>query len=231
MAKAKSTKLRIFIALQVLFKCTDEKHGINSFKLNEFLEPHNLDCSYKFLKSMIRDLRAFGVDVQRKNGVWIKNPPLTEHKLLKIIFAVSTNPLLSKEEATDILQTLKPVVTIYQEEELEGFVEKKHHTEPNDRLFDICSTIQRAIRTGAKIRYTTDEIDPNIPPKYRLLTPANIYQKDICLYVTGLDHKKKADISVDLRTITDVKIVNTKNKSKEIKQSPALDKFTPGYVV
>ena len=179
MAKPKSTKLRIFIALQVLFKCTDEKHGLNSIKLNKFLEPYNLDCSFKFFKSMIRDLRAFGVDVQRKNGVWIKNPPITEDNLQKVIFAVSTNPLLSKEEATDILQTLKPVVTIYQEEDLEGYVEKKHQTEPNNRLFEICSTIQKAIRTSAKIRYTTDEINPNIPSKYRLLTPVNICQKDM----------------------------------------------------
>lgn len=149
----------------------------------------------------------------------------------KIIFAVSTNPLLSKDEATDILQALKPVVTIYQEEELEGYIEKKHHTELNDRLFDICRTVRRAIRTNSRIRYTTDEIDSNIPPQYTLFTPTNIYQKDMCLYVAGYDHKKKTDMSVDLRKIIDIKIVKSKNKSKETKQTPTLDKFTPGYVI
>ena len=53
----------------------------------------------------------------------------------------------------------------------------------------------------------------------------------MCLYVAGYDHKKKTDISVDLRTITDVKIVKTQNKNKQIEQTPALEKFTPGYVV
>lgn len=149
----------------------------------------------------------------------------------KIIFAVSTNPLLSKEEATDILQALKPVVTIYQEEELAGYVEKKHHTEQNDRLFDICRTVQHAIRTNSRIRYTTDNINPNIPPQYILFAPTNIYQKDMCLYVKGYDHKKKTDVSVDLRTITDIKSVKTKNKSKETKQTPTLNIFIPGYKV
>ncbi|MBR4881455.1 MAG: hypothetical protein IKU19_05940, partial [Clostridia bacterium] len=141
MAKPKSVKLRTLIALQALYKCTDEKHGLSGVLINEILKPYKLDCDMWFVRSFLKDLRQFGIGVQRNGGFQIKNHPFTEEKFQKILFAISTNPYLSKEEITDTLNILRPLVTIYQEEYLEGVIDTQ--TETDRKLYKVYYVLQK----------------------------------------------------------------------------------------
>lgn len=226
MRKQKSVKLRIFIALQALFKCTDERHGLNSVILNEFLKPYNLDCKNTFLRSTAEDLRTFGVDVQRKNGLWVKNHPFTEEKFQKLLFAVSTNPYLSKDEVTEILQNLKPFVTIYQEEYLEGAVDT--NTETDGTLYKTFYMLQKAIRTNKTVKYTTSVPGETKRRMFYKYSPKAFYHAVDGLYVTGYNHTLKKEQSVKLNAITAVK-ENTKETFEESKYKRMLETFTPGY--
>ena len=128
MAKPKSMKLRTLVTLHALFKHSDATHRMNSIKLNDFLRPYNLDCTSRVLNDTVRVLREFGVDVRNKGvwenqGIWIQDRPLPDAELNQLIFAVTTNPHLSKSQATEILQNLQPFVTVYQEHLLQGFVD------------------------------------------------------------------------------------------------------------
>ena len=128
MAKPKSLKLRTLVTLHALWKHSDANHRMNTVKLNEHLRPYNVGCTTsRVLNDTVRILREWGMDVRSKGvwenqGIWIENRPLPDHELSRLIFAVTTNPHLSKDQASDILQSLKPFVTVYQEHLLQGRV-------------------------------------------------------------------------------------------------------------
>lgn len=121
MSKRKMLKLTTIISLYALFKHTDEEHRLNSVKLNEFLRPYGLECSgYKTLNKTIKALRMLGVEIKCKGwgsdkGFYVVNRPLNNDELNILVYAVTTNPNLSNEQIDEVLQSIKPFVTVYQE--------------------------------------------------------------------------------------------------------------------
>ncbi len=118
--KVRSVKLRTFAILHIFYKYTDEKHRLNSRKLNEYLAPYGLECDKGVIRDTVKRLREFGVDVGYKGfwgtaGYWIKDRPLEDKALKKLVAAVTTNPNVSQEDKTEILASLRPLVTVYQE--------------------------------------------------------------------------------------------------------------------
>ncbi len=207
MAKAKSTKLRVLHTLYALHKYTDKKHGLNSFTLNDYLKQYNLDCSgNKYFRSIIKALREFGVDVQRKNGVWIKNRHLTDEILQLINFAVTTNPHVSKEQATDVLNCLKPYVTIYQEEILDNYVEVKTISKNSETLLQNSCIIQKAIINEKQIKFTSCNTSSPCSPRM-IFSPKSIYKDDNRLFLSGYNHTKQVEEEVELVTLTNVKLI------------------------
>ena len=219
MAKPKSLKLRTLITLNTLWKYTDSKHRLNSGKLNEHLRPYGLECSPRVLGETVRVLKEFGFDVESKGewnhyGVWIKNRPLSDDALQRLIFAVTSNPHLTQKQATDILQSLKPCVTVYQEELLKGVVETNPDLLAGDNLYKVYSLVHDAILTKRRVRYTVDYIKYNkengLLEKKRqwstLFTPKLVYQTRGRLYMVGYNHPDKRVEAVDLSKVTEIKI-------------------------
>lgn len=148
--KAKSTKLRLLITLHTLYKHSDAEHRINTVQLNEYLKPYGLEYAKGPLGENIKSLREFGLDIRFKHGwsdqgFWIEDRPLSPSKLNKLIYAVTSNPRISKGEATDILQDLKPIVTTYQEEELFGIFDTNLIERTNENSFMVFSIVREAM--------------------------------------------------------------------------------------
>ncbi len=118
--KVKSAKLRTFAILYAFYKYSDEKHRLNSSSLNKLLAPYGLECDKSVIRNTVKRLREFGVNVGYKGfwgtaGFWLADRPLSDDKLNELIYAVRSNPNLSTEQANSILNSLKPLVTVYQE--------------------------------------------------------------------------------------------------------------------
>ena len=219
MAKPKSMKLRTLVTLHALLKYSDANHRMNSIKLNEYLKPYGLDCTSRVLSDTVRVLKEYGLDVRYKGewdsqGVWIEDRLLPDHELKRLIFAVTTNPHLSREQVTDILQSLKPLVTIYQEDLLQGFVDTEPTIEADDSLYWAYSVIHEAIASGRRIRYAVDytQYDPNtqtVTPRREwetLFTPKCIYQTRNTLYMVGFNNTDRRVDAVNLKDISSIRL-------------------------
>lgn len=220
MAKPKSMKLRTLATLHALFKYSDAEHRMNTVKLNEHLKPYYVDCmTSRVLSDTVRIMREFGIDVRSKGewdnqGVWIENRPLPQHELHRLIFAVTTNPHLSKEQATEILHSLKPFVTVYQEPLLKGFVENDQEAPQDDQFYWTYSVIQTAISAKRRVRYAVDYVKyhgdtQTVERKEEwmtLFTPKCLYQAKGQLYMVGYNNTDRRIDAVNLQDITSIKL-------------------------
>lgn len=219
MAKPKSMKLRTLVTLNALLKYSDAQHRMNSIKLNEHLRPYGLDCTSRVLSDTVRILREYGLDVRHKGewdsqGVWIEDRPLPDHELKRLIFAVTTNPHLDKNQVSDILQSLKPFVTVYQEAQLQGFVETQADMELDDSLYWAYSVIHEAISAKRRVIYTVDYAKYNkamqaVEPVREwgtLFTPKCIYQANGQLYMVGYNNTDRRADAVNLQDISSIKL-------------------------
>ena len=229
--KAKSMKLRTLITLLALWKHTDEDHRLNTKKLNEYLRPYHLDCTGRVLADTVRILREFGIDVRNRGewehqGVWLADRPLQDEALEKLIFAVSTNPYIPKEQASEILASLLPLVTAYQEEKLTRAHEAVLISDKalaDSHLHKIYSVIREAISKGRRVIFHVDYIqydkEANLPRTRRdagtLFTPKCIYQTRDRLYLFGYNHPDRKLEAVDLRDIADIKLSFKHNNGSE----------------
>lgn len=230
MAKPRSMKMRTFLTLHALFKYSDKDHRMNSRKLNEYLRPYNLDCDQKVLSHTAQMMKEFGFDIRSKGewehqGIWIENRPLPDHELSRLIFAVTTNPHLSREQATDILQSLKPFVTVYQEHLLQGLVEAPEGADApkvDDSLYWTYLVVQEAISAGRRVRYSVDYLKYDKESQTvskqsqwpTLFTPKCIYQSQGKLYMVGWNNTDQRADAVNLKNITSIKLAYKHHDSK-----------------
>ena len=241
MAKPKSMKLRTIATLHALFKYSDANHRMNTMKLNEHLRKHHVECTTsRVLNDTVRILREYGVDVRRKGvwenqGIWIESRPLPEHELSRLIFAVTTNPHLSRQQATDILQSLKPVVTVYQELLLQGLVETEQTIEPDDTLYWVYLVIQEAIASKRRIRYTVEYTQysketQTVEPRREwetLFTPKCIYQTKNHLYMVGYNNTDRRVAAVNLKDIVSIRMAFKHRDPKAEQVSQWIDAIVP----
>lgn len=227
MAKPKSSKMRTLLTLHVLLKYTDAEHTINTNKLNEYLRPYGLDCTPRVLRDTVRLLREMGFDVrscekQDSQGVWLEDRLLPDCELMKLIFAVTTNPHLSRKEATETLRALKSFLPVYQEPLLQGYVETAQPAMNDNILCEVYSVIHEAITSGywvrIKIRYTKFSCDTKSIERYHrceiLFTPRSIYQCNNNLYMIGYDNTDRRMDAINLRDIESIHLAAKHKGSK-----------------
>lgn len=228
MAKPKSMKLRTIATLHALFKYSDADHRMNTVKLNEHLRKHNVECTTsRVLNDTVKIMREFGIDVRTKGvwdnqGIWIEDRPLPDHELKRLIFAVTTNPHLSRAQATEILQSLKPIVTVYQEPLLQGLVETEPNIDADDSLYWAYSVIHEAVVSGRRVRYSIDYTKYNsetqtVEPCRQwdtLFTPKCIYQTNNTLYMVGYNNTDRRVDAVNLKDISSIKLAFKKKDPK-----------------
>ena len=212
-------KLRTLITLHAIFKHSDENHRMSTPKINEYLKPYGLECTRRVTNDMTKVMREFGIDVRYKGnfdkqGFWINDRPLSDPYLNRLIFAVSTNPHLSREQATDILSYLSPLVTEFQEPKLVGTIDNVPDMEADDMLFYVYSTICEAIRLKRRVVFNTEyleykKITQSICKHETngiLFTPKCLCQSNSRLYMIGYNNTNRHTQAIDIKDITNIKL-------------------------
>ena len=242
--KAKSTKMRFWLMLQTLLKHTDSKHRMNSVVLNDYLRPHGLECTSRVLKDAMKVFREMGVDARCKGaygdwGVWLEEGPISNANLKRIIFSVATNPYLSNEQATEILQSLKPFVSVYKEPLLQSTVENKPHIGLPDVVFEACTVVQEALDTGRRVRFTVrsfvyDETSPTGFSEKKgvvVFTPKCLYRGTRAVYAVGYNHKKNRVDAIDLSMLVKAELAsNVRNPHEDYVREVLLSAEPKDYV-
>lgn len=238
--KPKSLKLRTLITLHALFKYTDENHRMNTRKLNVHLKPHNLCCTGRVLGDTISVMRDYGIDVQAKGewekyGIWLKDRPLAGKQLDALVFAITTNPYISEKTADKILESLSPLVTVYQEPLLKNHIKKERKIYTNPSFYSKYAIICEAISTKRRIRYQVPHLKYNPETQMvsmekqwpTLFTPKCFYQDGEKLYVIGYNNTDRMSGAVDLTLITDLKMAFKHKDPKAEQVDDFLSKVVP----
>jgi len=152
--------------------------------LNEYLKPYGLECTRVALSGMLTAFREYGLEIKEKglwdkHGYWIENPLISSETLENLIFAVSTNPHLTQEQATAILSSLKPFVTVYQEPMLTSIYSSINGSD--DRLRTIYNTVHQAVVQNKIVFYSK----LSSPDEQLRMLPKCIYPLDGALYMVG----------------------------------------------
>jgi len=225
--KPKSTKMRFLLTLQALWKFSDEKHRFTNPKMNKYVEPYNLTCTKHSFENTVQVLREFGFDVRTNGfpshqGFWIEDRILSDDNIRSLIFAVTTNPYITKKRAKDTLLCLLPIVSSFQEPLLKEYIEFVPDNHADDSFYNKHKIICEAIAYKRRIRYSTpylkcDAVSKRVLKSARphvTFTPKCIYQAGYKWYVLGYNNVTKKTESVDLDTIDDIKLAFTHNDPK-----------------
>ena len=216
-------KLRFLITLHVLYKYTDANHRLNSKKLNEFLKPYGVESGYRSLKDTIEVLWKYGVGVKthgtlNKHGVWLEERPLTDAALKQLIFAVTTNPYLAADQQADLLESLNPLVTVYQEPLLQNNVQLTQNSASlSAKQIEAYSVIHEAICTNKRVRIAKKKISRTKGEQiqYSSFTPKGFHVIEDEIYIVGYNHQKEEIETVPLAAIENVEFAKRKKNSHE----------------
>lgn len=195
--------------------------------MNKFLEPYGLEYNRAIMQEALRDMRAAGVDVRTrhkwdKHGAWLENRPLKDEQLKKLIFAVDSNPYLTKEQVTEILQALAPLVTVYQEPQLAVVTEKIGGSKLPQNVQKAYMIMSEAIGTGTGVVFTKPIYRSTArAAKEMRFSPKQIDWIDGHFYAVGYHHGNKRIERVDLHDITAIRPAryNTLKITKEVEQA------------
>lgn len=216
--KDNSYKSRTLLAIYTLWKHTDEEHKISSPKISKYLEPYGLKYTDKALRDTVRKLRDLGIDIRStgqetgRSRVWWANRPLCDETLDKLVFAVKTNPYISADQEAEIMESLIPLVTEFQEEKLKGSIKHLDKAEHNENMYKFYTEAQCAIKRGEKVVYTKKEIQHDSKTKASeevannpiSFTPNCVCENGGNLYMFGYNHTKQQIEAVPLEDVLSI---------------------------
>lgn len=225
MAKARSPKLRTLITLHALFKQTDENHRLNSVKLNDFLRPYGLECNKKIIMDTAEKLCEAGILVNlagggTNKGICLTNRPLPDHQLKRLIYAIDTNPNLTKQQAKDLLEALKPCVTVYQEPQLHASTEAATPAISDDGTHrQKLAVIQKAMSQNHRVCFSTArlEVDKKKKALVQRLTRAETFLPRYLipvkgeLYAVGYNHTRQRVEALSLNDMRNLRMAQYNN--------------------
>ena len=215
-----SVKVNTLYILQAIFKHSDKDHHLSTRKIADLIEPYGQKCTIRLLPDTLSALREFGKAL-KTNGVttertfWLDSRPFPEDIVDKYIFAISTNPFVTQKQATELLEELKPFVTVYKEPYLRSLLSDcENYKDKLDDIYQTYNVIQRAIIEGKRVicqhRYTKynkktmcGETCETFPIA---ITPTALINKNDRIYIVGYNLGKNRPISLDIAEIVNIKI-------------------------
>ena len=213
MPKIKSTRQRIMIMLWALYKYTDAKHPMNLVRLNSFLEPYGLCYNKAVMKDTLRDMQEIGIDVRTrhkwdKHGAWVEERPLNDEALGKLIYAVDSNPYLSKEQVAEVLQSLAPLVTVYQEERLSVVTDRTNETQLPEAVRRAYMVMHGAISTHQSVMFKKSFHRAGAQSaKAVYFMPKRLLLEGGKFFAIGYHHARERIETVDLHEIAEIQLI------------------------
>ena len=157
-----------------------------------------------------------------KHGAWIEERPLKDEQLSKLIFAVDSNPYLSSEQVTEILQSIAPLVTVYQEPRLAVVTEKINNAELQQNVQKAYMVMSAAIGTSQSVCFKKVLPETGKPSvRHVYFTPKRVLFENGDFFAIGVRHVKKRIETVDLHEITEIELVQYRQPkmSKEVERA------------
>ncbi len=214
MSQKKSSKLRTIHTLRILYKYSDEKHRFSTRKLNEHLKPLGLECTARVLSDTVDNLRKCGVNVGskgrwEKQGVWIEDKLISDENFKLLMFAITSNPHLTKEEKGVAVDSVKPFLTIYQEDDITDIVNDIAPRNSSATPFQVYCAASEAIKHKKQLRCFVSTDDSQI--KQINIVPQLIRSRENGLEVVG--YKKNKLQVLKFADILDIHVCRYKQKA------------------
>lgn len=198
-----STKKRLLLILERLYKRTDEEHPINTVEIMEYLSGQGITVDRKTLANDIKLLKDMDYDI-----VTIKSSPnkyfwgnrtfeIPELKLL--IDAVSSSRFISKRKSDELIEKLVSLASETQSTLLDRHIVATGRAKTdNKHIYYIVDTITDAINQGKKIQFKYTEYNGKKEKVFRhngevyTLSPYVLYWNEDYYYVVGYSDKHES---------------------------------------
>ena len=183
-----STKKRMLLILELLYKTTDESHPVSTVEIMDYLAGKGFQIDRKTLRSDLRLLISMGYDI-----VVVKSSPnkyfwgertfeIPELKML--LDAVSSARFISETKSKRLTKKIMSLAGMQQREQLKRHVRAIGKTKADNKgLYYIIDTITEAINRKEKILRNDGEV--------YILSPYVLYWNEDYYYVLGYSDKRE----------------------------------------
>ena len=197
-----STKKRLLLILELLYKTTDESHPVSTVDITNYLDEKGFQIDRKTLRSDLRLLISMGYDI-----VVVKSSPnkyfwgertfeIPELKML--LDAVSSARFISETKSKQLTKKIMSLAGMQQREQLKRHVRAIGKTKADNKgLYYIIDTITEAINRKKKISFQYMEYNGRKEKILRndgevyILSPYVLYWNEDYYYVLGYSDKRE----------------------------------------
>lgn len=197
-----STKKRLLLILELLYKTTDESHPVSTVDITNYLDEKGFQIDRKTLRSDLRLLISMGYDI-----VVVKSSPnkyfwgertfeIPELKML--LDAVSSARFISETKSKQLTKKIMSLAGMQQREQLKRHVRAIGKTKADNKgLYYIIDTITEAINQKKKISFQYMEYNGRKEKILRndgevyILSPYVLYWNEDYYYVLGYSDKRE----------------------------------------
>ena len=197
-----STKKRLLLILELLYKTTDESHPVSTVDITDYLDEKGFQIDRKTLRSDLRLLISMGYDI-----VVVKSSPnkyfwgertfeIPELKML--LDAVSSARFISETKSKQLTKKIMSLAGMQQREQLKRHVRAIGKTKADNKgLYYIIDTITEAINQKKKISFQYMEYNGRKEKILRndgevyILSPYVLYWNEDYYYVLGYSDKRE----------------------------------------
>ena len=197
-----STKKRLLLILELLYKTTDESHPVSTVDITDYLDEKGFQIDRKTLRSDLRLLISMGYDI-----VVVKSSPnryfwgertfeIPELKML--LDAVSSARFISETKSKQLTKKIMSLAGMQQREQLKRHVRAIGKTKADNKgLYYIIDTITEAINRKKKISFQYMEYNGRKEKILRndgevyILSPYVLYWNEDYYYVLGYSDKRE----------------------------------------
>ena len=197
-----STKKRMLLILELLYKTTDESHPVSTVEIMDYLVGKGFQIDRKTLRSDLRLLISMGYDI-----VVVKSSPnkyfwgertfeIPELKML--LDAVSSARFISETKSKRLTKKIMSLAGMQQREQLKRHVRAIGKTKADNKgLYYIIDTITEAINRKKKISFQYTEYNGRKEKILRndgevyILSPYVLYWNEDYYYVLGYSDKRE----------------------------------------
>ena len=157
-----STKKRLLLILELLYKRTDEDNPVSTVDITEYLQRKGITIDRKTLATDLKLLKDMDYDIvtikSSPNKYFWGNRTFEIPELKMLIDAVSSSRFIPKKKSDELIKKLVSLASETQSTELDRHVIATGRAKAdNKQIYYIVDTISDAINQGKKIQFKYTE--------------------------------------------------------------------------
>lgn len=203
MARNENQKLKLIYIMDMLYRETDEEHGVTITDMINMLESHDIKAERKSLYNDIDTLTAYGMDIMKKKydrnmyySLVSRDFELAELKLL--VDAVQSSKFITVNKTNELIKKIESLTSKYEARQLQRQVYVLNRLKNiNEKIYISVDVLHRAIHKGVQVtfKYTSWNVKKELVPKhggeiYRV-SPWGLIWDDENYYLIGFDEKSQ----------------------------------------